>query len=92
MPHGGELTVLCSDEDRGGARFVHVDLVDTGTGIPTTMQPRIFESFLSGRADGTGLGLAIAQRIVKDHHGELNLVTTSSRGTTMRISLPLAGG
>jgi signal transduction histidine kinase len=92
MPHGGELTVQCSAEDRAGARFVRVDLIDTGTGIPSTIQPRIFESFLSGRVGGTGLGLAIAQRIVKDHHGELTLVNTSERGTTMRITLPLAGG
>jgi signal transduction histidine kinase len=92
MPHGGEFTVQCADEDRAGARFIHLDLIDTGTGIPTTIQPRIFESFLSGRADGTGLGLAIAQRIVKDHHGQLTLVSTSERGTTMRITLPLAAG
>ncbi len=91
MPHGGELTVQCTEEDRAGTRLVHLDLTDTGTGIPTTIQPRIFESFLSGRADGTGLGLAIAQRIMKDHHGELTLVSTSERGTTMRITLPLAG-
>jgi signal transduction histidine kinase len=92
MPHGGELTVHCTEEDRTGGRVVHVDLIDTGTGIPSTIQPRIFESFLSGRADGTGLGLAIARRIMKDHHGELTLVSTSPRGTTMRLTLPLLAG
>jgi signal transduction histidine kinase len=89
MPHGGGLTVQCTEERRGGAGVVHVDLADTGTGIPDAIRPRIFESFLSGRADGTGLGLAIAQRIVKDHHGELTLAGTGPRGTTMRITLPL---
>ncbi len=92
MPHGGEISVLCTEEVKAGTRLVHLDLTDTGSGIPTTIQPRIFESFLSGRADGTGLGLAIAQRIVKDHHGELTLVRTSPRGTTMRITLPLLPG
>jgi signal transduction histidine kinase len=89
MPHGGELTVQCTADDKAGARVVHVDLIDTGTGIPDAIRPRIFESFLSGRADGTGLGLAIAQRIVTDHHGELTLASTGPRGTTMRITLPL---
>ncbi|MBI2496511.1 MAG: GAF domain-containing protein, partial [Opitutae bacterium] len=89
MPHGGGLSVQCTEETRGGARVVHVDLADTGGGIPDAIRPRIFESFLSGRADGTGLGLAIAQRIVKDHHGELTLASTGPRGTTMRITLPL---
>ena len=89
MPQGGELSVHCTQENRAGARVVHVDLADTGTGIPVAIQPRIFESFLSGRADGTGLGLAIAQRIVKDHHGELTLANTGPHGTTLRVSLPL---
>ncbi|MEO6996016.1 MAG: ATP-binding protein, partial [Lacunisphaera sp.] len=89
MPHGGDLTISCTDEGSATARVVHLDITDTGGGIPATIQPRIFESFLSGRADGTGLGLAIAKRIMKDHHGELTLVTTSPRGTTMRLTLPL---
>lgn len=92
MPHGGELTIACSDETLAGSRVAHLDITDTGTGIPATIQPRIFESFLSGRADGTGLGLAIAKRIMKDHHGELTLVNTSPRGTTMRLTLPLLPG
>lgn len=92
MPHGGELTVSCAPALHEGTRVVHLDITDTGSGIPPAIQPRMFESFLSGRADGTGLGLAIAQRIVKDHHGELTLVRTSAHGTTMRITLPLFVG
>jgi signal transduction histidine kinase len=67
---------------------VHIDITDTGSGIPPEIQPRIFESFLSTRAGGTGLGLTIAQRIVKDHHGQLKLMTTGPGGTTMRVTLP----
>ena len=50
----------------------------------------MFDSFLSGRAEGTGLGLAIAKRILISHHGDIALRHTSSAGTVMRISLPLA--
>ncbi|MBL9214243.1 MAG: GAF domain-containing protein [Opitutaceae bacterium] len=92
MPQGGELTVTCSEEKSPAGRVARLDLADTGTGIPEAIRPRIFESFLSGRADGTGLGLAIAQRIVKDHHGELTLLHTGPRGTTMRVTLPLLPG
>ncbi len=88
MPQGGELRVTCTLD--GGT--VHIDFTDTGGGIPPEVQPRIFESFLSTRAGGTGLGLTIAQRIVKDHHGELKLMSTGPRGTTMRVTLPLAAG
>jgi signal transduction histidine kinase len=86
MPQGGELRLTCTRE--GGN--VHIDVADTGSGIPSEVQPRIFESFLSTRAGGTGLGLTIALRIVKDHHGTLQLRTTGPRGTTMRVTLPIA--
>ena len=85
MPQGGELRITCTRE----ASTVHIDFTDTGGGIPPEVQPRIFESFLSTRAGGTGLGLTIAQRIVTDHHGELKLMSTGPRGTTMRVSMPL---
>jgi signal transduction histidine kinase len=88
MPHGGTLVVKCETTGTSG----QIDFADTGTGIPAEIRPRIFESFLSGRAGGTGLGLGIAQRIVQDHHGELLLLTTSDEGTTMRVTLPLARG
>ncbi len=86
MPQGGELRITCTPE--GGS--VHIDVSDTGSGIPPEVQPRIFESFLSTRAGGTGLGLTIALRIVKDHHGSLQLLSTGPNGTTMRVTLPVA--
>lgn len=88
MPQGGELRIICTPEGHG----VHIDVTDTGGGIPPEVQPRIFESFLSTRAGGTGLGLTIALRIVKDHHGSLQLRSTGPRGTTMRVTLPVAQG
>jgi signal transduction histidine kinase len=92
MPHGGDLTVTCTEDKTALGRVVHVDITDTGMGIPEAIRPRIFESFLSGREGGTGLGLAIARRIMKDHHGELTLLNSSPRGTTMRLTLTLASG
>ncbi len=88
MPQGGELRITCTQEGPS----VHIDVTDTGSGIPPEVQPRIFESFLSTRAGGTGLGLTIALRIVKDHHGSLQLRSTGPRGTTMRVTLPIAQG
>lgn len=93
MPSGGELTLrLEAAAGPHGGEVVHLDVEDSGTGIPAEIQPRIFESFLSGRADGTGLGLAIAKRILLDHHGSIALLQTSPQGTTLRITLPLAPG
>ena len=90
MPHGGTLTLVCSVEKRGGTNVAHLDVADTGGGISPAVQARLFEPFLSGRADGTGLGLAIARRIMLDHRGDLTLAATGPQGTTMRATLPLA--
>jgi signal transduction histidine kinase len=90
MPDGGQITIVVHVDERGTARFAHIDISDTGRGIPEDLRSRIFDSFLSGRPDGTGLGLAIAKRILLSHHGDITLVETSPAGTTMRISIPLA--
>ncbi|HEU5081498.1 MAG TPA: GAF domain-containing protein [Opitutaceae bacterium] len=90
MHEGGEIHIKCHTEDRSGGRLAHIDIRDTGCGIPEPMRERIFDSFLSGRPDGTGLGLAIAKRILQSHHGDIQLLDTSASGTTMRITLPLA--
>ncbi len=90
MPDGGAIAITLTAEDRPGAHLVHVDLADTGTGVPESIRDRIFDSFLSGRPDGTGLGLAIAKRILVSHHGDITLHATSATGTVMRLTLPQA--
>ena len=90
MPEGGEISIAIRVEDQGATRHVHIDVSDTGPGIPETLRDRIFDSFLSGRPDGTGLGLAIAKRILLSHHGDITLRQSSEAGTTLRITLPLA--
>ena len=90
MHDGGSISLETTQLDHGGPPQVHLDIADTGTGVPETLRERIFDSFLSGRPDGTGLGLAIAKRILISHHGDLKLLRTSPTGTTMRITLPLA--
>jgi signal transduction histidine kinase len=90
MAGGGELTIVLGEELRGTTLFATIDVIDTGSGIPADLAPRVFNSFLSGRPGGTGLGLGIARRILESHHGSITLVSTAPTGTTMRVSLPLA--
>ncbi|MDR0352089.1 MAG: GAF domain-containing protein [Opitutaceae bacterium] len=71
-------------------RLVHIDITDTGGGIPENVRDHLFTSFLSGRPDGTGLGLSIARRILASHHGNITLESSSPAGTTLRITLPVA--
>jgi len=86
MPDGGTVTLALHPEDHAA----HLDITDTGHGIPEAIRERVFDSFLSTRPDGTGLGLAIAKRILLSHHGDITLLNTGLSGTTMRVTLPLA--
>lgn len=62
---------------------------DTGTGIPLAMQSSLYDPFSTSKETGTGLGLTVVQRILQNHEGKIELVSTSSEGTTFLISLPL---
>ncbi len=64
---------------------------DQGKGIPKEHQSRVFERFYrvdKGRLDGgTGLGLAIVKHIVIKYHGKVDLKSSLSEGTTIKVSL-----
>ena len=74
----------------------HVDIKvsDSGVGIPTTDQQRIFERFFrcdhSRTNEGCGLGLSFARAVARAHGGDINLQSQPSKGTTFIITLPLA--
>jgi signal transduction histidine kinase len=83
MPQGGKLRV---DLGRRDGR-VRLAVTDTGTGVPVELRDRIFEPFVTGKADGVGLGLSLTKRIVEDHDGKIGF-ETSDRGSTFWIDLP----
>ena len=64
---------------------------DQGKGIPKEHQSRVFERFYrvdKGRLDGgTGLGLAIVKHIVIKYQGKIDLKSSLSEGTTIKVSL-----
>ena len=79
-----------------GDKQVSLDVVDQGPGIPSEHQPYVFDRFY--RVDrartrewgGTGLGLSITRWAIEAHGGNVALESTEGRGSTFRISLPLA--
>ena len=68
-PEGGHVR-LCAQTPPGALRFT---VADDGPGVPDAMRDRLFEPFVTGRADGTGLGLAIARELADAHGGVLEL-------------------
>jgi signal transduction histidine kinase len=76
----------------GGAEGVTLEVADDGPGIDPAVLPRLFEPYTTTRevGEGMGLGLAISRKILLDHGGDLELVATSPRGTTFRLTFPNA--
>jgi PAS domain S-box-containing protein len=81
-----ELTV----EDAG--EYVHVEVADSGCGIPPDVLPRIFEPFFTTKASGqgTGLGLGICRRIVTQLGGDISVKSEVGVGTRFLVRLPRA--
>jgi len=72
-----------------------LEVQDTGIGIPTEDQERVFERFYTvnrsrGGADrGTGLGLSIVKHAVNAMHGSVALKSQPQVGTTIRCTFPM---
>ena len=87
--------IVVSAEVRGAE--VVFTVADTGIGIPTADQPRIFERFYrvdaarSREAGGTGLGLSIAKHIVEVHGGHIWVESEVGRGSRFHFSVPIYG-
>ncbi|MEX0838675.1 MAG: HAMP domain-containing sensor histidine kinase [Parvibaculum sp.] len=86
---GGDIRVAAH---RAGDH-VHIDVADTGPGLPEKARTHLFEPFAGGvRAGGAGLGLAIVDELVRAHGGHVDLVESGPAGTHFRICVPDAGG
>jgi signal transduction histidine kinase len=88
MPKGGNLELVTGVvENRTKRSNVWIEVKDSGIGMTTIQRQKLFQPFLTSRANGTGLGMAIVNKIVKAHGGEISVRSRSSRGTAVRISL-----
>ncbi|BAL26470.1 nitrogen regulation protein NR(II) [Azoarcus sp. KH32C] len=86
---GGRIVVRCAGED--GER-VRVEIEDDGEGITEENLARVFNPFFTTRpvGSGTGMGLSVADTIVRRHGGRIEIDSARGRGTTVRVTLPLA--
>jgi signal transduction histidine kinase len=88
MVGGGSLTVRTWAE----TGFVHIEIADTGQGIPPEHLARIYDPFFTtkGAKKGTGLGLSITYGIVQEHSGIIEVESNLGAGTRFRLEFPLA--
>ena len=88
-PERGEIKVwtFCTENK------VHINISDTGVGIPQEDQPYVFERFFkvdkshSQGTPGTGIGLSIVKRIIAQHGETIGLQSGEGKGTTFSFTL-----
>jgi signal transduction histidine kinase len=76
----------------------HVSVRDTGPGISTVDQTKLFQEFqqadnaITRKKGGTGLGLAISKRIIEMHGGRIWVDSRPGQGSTFAFTLPVRVG
>ncbi len=90
-PEGGIVSV----EMRRLDSKVELSVTDTGIGIATEDQDRVFHEFQQvdsgvGRTQqGTGLGLTLTRRFARLHGGDVGVVSQPGKGSVFTITLPI---
>ncbi len=91
-PEEGRITVEVRRAE-GPEDMAELRVTDSGPGIATEDQPRVFERFFQGRAGGsnkgTGIGLALAREFAELHGGTIALESTPGEGAAFTVRLPL---
>lgn len=82
----GTVEIITRDEQG----FVMVEIADDGPGIPPAVLPRIWEPFFTTKdvGQGTGLGLDVSYRVIKQHHGTVEVQSQPGR-TRFIVRLPV---
>ena len=79
-------------------KYVVLEFGDNGKGVPPEIKQRIFEPFYTTKpmGKGTGLGLSLSFSIIKEHHGEMELLSktfkikdVSEKFTVFQLRLPI---
>ncbi len=84
LPGGGRLLA-----SRQG---IDIIIDDDGPGIPPDLRGKVFLPFFTTKKSGLGLGLAIAQKIVRDHGGDVACEASPTGGARFRVTLPFPEG
>ena len=92
-PAGSEVLVRLRQE----RDTAHIEVIDSGPGVPPAQLDQIFDRYFSARRSGRdgdagsfGIGLSIARRNVEAMHGTIEAENRTPRGLTIHIRLPVA--
>ena len=79
-------------KSRKSGSEIHIEVSDSGPGIPEEMQKRIFDPFFTTKetGKGVGLGLWITHNIVEKLGGSISVKSRVGQGTTFTVQIPVA--
>ncbi len=85
LPNGGTITL----RSRHAGDTVHIQVIDTGTGMTDEVRRRVFDPFFSTKGTrGAGLGLSMSYGIVARLGGRIEVDSAPGRGTAFTIVFP----
>ena len=88
-PHGGTVSLTA----RAVGSYTHIDVTDSGPGIPADRLSRIYLELVGAGSpdDGAGLGLSLTRQLVVLMGGRLTVSSRLGAGTTFTLRLPTLG-
>lgn len=85
-----ETTFDLGELSRGD--YVQITVQDTGTGIDSATQKKIFDPYYTSKetGKGTGMGLAVVQGIILNHKGAISVHSEINKGTSIKVLFPIS--
>jgi PAS domain S-box-containing protein len=84
----GSISDLLAAKNLPEGEYLRLEVSDTGCGMTSETQSRVFDPFFSTKFAGRGMGLAVVQRIVRRLDGAIHVVSSVGQGTSIQILLP----
>jgi signal transduction histidine kinase len=85
-PPGAAVELVAESAGQGGE--VSVRILDRGAGIEDGLRDKVFEPGVTTKARGSGLGLTIARALLRQHGGDLALLSREGGGCAAVMRLP----
>jgi len=88
-PREGEVPTLRISAAPASGDRVAFAVADNGPGIPDEIADRLFDPFVTTKANGMGMGLSLCRRLVEAHDGSIAVESVPGRGASFTFYLPL---
>ncbi len=88
----GFVNIVLTEKKSKGHSYLQFEVEDNGPGMSNEFQKNIFDRFYKSQGlstfEGTGIGLALVKELVELHFGEIEVKSTTGKGTRFRVTIP----